>query len=433
MTASSKLQDRDTPLHLPLHKELSDGWVLVVYGSCGPTDPRDTEEFLTTIHAWSPRKDASMTWSVKSLSDLLGRRKSGDNLLPLYDDGHARLSVRPVGKHTRQVGLALSPSTFSKDPQTIERLVQSDLDSYEQYRLKTTHCIHMMRENNGTLQDDHNHPHSYSDLYPNELTPAILDDCAHELALMMHGQVKNPISPETIGKSEWKSGKPWNPDPRPSATRAKRTRYRCSLQIFGKNHRTEYILTNDILETARMAISAAGKAKEDEWTMVDVEDLRDGSRQRMSYSPRSRTLDLQPLTHPEIEGAEDVLSTFDTAMNQLSELALEILGEFDEKGSWREHSDPQTRTRSRQSLFHTAQKNLIQPIRSLQVFLNERDRAANAVAERTEQLIENSDIDIDVSMTPIEEDDERDSAISARIARADTPDKLASVIIRHIT
>ena len=196
--------------NVPLHKDVGSGWVFTVEDACDPTDPREEEDlFGSVIYAWAPRADASMWWRTKTAADRRRSLSAGDALRVLHAGEERRLTLKPT-ENSQPVGIVVYPASRGPSELNVEEKIQDELDWYENYHFGPVYCMHLLKQKESMLHDDHSHPHSLSDLYPEDLTPAVLDEVALELHSLIDGYPKGEITPESIRSADWRPGL-WQP------------------------------------------------------------------------------------------------------------------------------------------------------------------------------------------------------------------------------
>lgn len=193
----------------PLHKDLGCGWVLTVEDNCDPRDPRE-EYLISDIYAWRPRTDISMQWKFKSAAEFMRSLKPHDVLRVIYAESERHLTICPPDTVSPPVGLMIYRSESQEPPDNVEEVMQDELNWYESYRFDRSYCMHMLEVSGSFLIDDHNHPHSITDLYPSDISAEFLDLIARDLEIFMEGDLSDLIPRDAIAQSEWKEGR-WQP------------------------------------------------------------------------------------------------------------------------------------------------------------------------------------------------------------------------------
>lgn len=211
---------------------------------------------------------------------------------------------------------------------------------------------------------------------------------------------------------------------RPTHTR--RGQYRLLLHAFGRGVSSDLRQSDDPVDGARW-LAAVCSQNPDADFMMDVEDLRSGGRQRLTYSVGSDDLDVQALSHPEMPGDDELFEKYIQALNEITGLALNLA--YAGGPGWKNSPDPPLDAGARRKLHEqVSEQDLLAPIAQMSGALRARDEAADRAAERLADLIEKSEITAAVSVTGMDEDSERASAVAARLAAADSPEALAAAI-----
>ena len=202
MASSSSLPE---PRTLPMrHKDLGNGWVFVLQATCEHKDPREGEEFLSRIYAWGRREDISMWWEFDSAADAITKMRPDETVRFIFEDGPRRLTLNPQDpKGALTTGIALHPND---DPEETDRMLQAELDAYEEYRFEDARCMHLLRVDGEYLVDDHDHPHSLDDIY-GEADDEYLDELARDLVSMFDSGPADEITDERIAAAQWKTGR----------------------------------------------------------------------------------------------------------------------------------------------------------------------------------------------------------------------------------
>lgn len=211
-------------------------------------------------------------------------------------------------------------------------------------------------------------------------------------------------------------------------------RYRCTLHIFGQRYREIVNTTDDLPEAVRLLATeqTALRAADPHGTIVmNVQDAESGSRQRFTYDPHSRDLDISHLTHPDADD-QDVLDELAKTMTALEDKAEKLLGTISGE-RWIEHSDPEVRERTRRELFDVVQKEHADAIRRIARALAERDRSADALLEQTAEILEKAGLDMYITLTGTGEDTDSDSSVMSALADVKTPDQIARMMLYRIT
>lgn len=213
-------------------------------------------------------------------------------------------------------------------------------------------------------------------------------------------------------------------DPRP--VHNPRGRYRLLLHAFGPGVSSDLRQSDNPVEGARW-LTAVCSENPDADFMVDVEDLRSGGRQRLTYSAASGDLDVQALSHPERPGDDELFESYSRALNEITGLALNLA--YAGGPGWRDSLEPPLSADARRKLHEqVSEQDLLAPMAQMAKALRARDEAADRAAEQLADLIEQSEITAAVSVTGMEEDSERTAAVAARLGAADSPDALMAAI-----
>ena len=205
-----------------------------------------------------------------------------------------------------------------------------------------------------------------------------------------------------------------------------RGRYYLLLHAFGPGVSSDLSQSDDPVDGARW-LTAVCSENPDADFMVDVEDLRSGGRQRLTYSAKGGDLDIQALSHPERPGDDELFEKYSLALNEITGLALNLA--YAGGPGWKNSPEPPLSADARRKLHEqVSEQDLLAPMAQMARALRARDEAADRAAERLADLIEESEITAAVSVTGMDEDTERAAAVAARLAAANSPEALAAAI-----
>ena len=171
-------------------------------------------------------------------------------------------------------------------------------------------------------------------------------------------------------------------DPRP--THNPRGRYRLLLHAFGRGVSSDLRQSDDPVDGARWLITTYSE-NPDADAMMDIEDLRSGGRQRLTYSAGSDDLDVQALSHPEMPGDDELFEKYIQALNEITGLALNLA--YAGGPGWKNSPDPPLDADARRKLHEqVSEQDLLAPIAQMAGALRARDEAADRAAERLADL-----------------------------------------------